>query len=55
MQASATSTVPGTPADLTREVASCLELMRATRAQLADRLAHSQGVCEQVRAGVCWA
>ncbi|KAL4419705.1 hypothetical protein ABPG75_006803 [Micractinium tetrahymenae] len=44
--ASAASTVPGTPADLSREVQSCLEMMRATRAQLADRLAHSQGVCE---------
>lgn len=43
--------MPGTPADLTREVQSCLELMRATRAELADRLAHSQGVCEQMIAG----
>lgn len=30
---------------------SCLELMRATRAQLADRLQHSQGVCEEMIAG----
>ena len=33
---------------LTREVASCLELMRATRAQLADRLTHSQATCSAV-------
>lgn len=51
LQASAASTVPGTPADLSAEVQSCLELMRATRAQLADRLQHSQGVCEQMIAG----
>ncbi|PRW33506.1 hypothetical protein C2E21_7720 [Chlorella sorokiniana] len=49
--ASAASTVPGTPADLSAEVQSCLELMRATRAQLADRLQHSQGVCEEMIAG----
>lgn len=46
-QASATSTLPGTPAaDLTCEVQSCLDIMRATRVQLADRLAHSAGVCK---------
>ena len=45
LQASAGSTVPGTPADLSREVQSCLEMMRATRFQLADRLAHSQATC----------
>ncbi|EFN53829.1 hypothetical protein CHLNCDRAFT_58496 [Chlorella variabilis] len=45
--ASATSTLPGTPAaDLTCEVQSCLDIMRATRVQLADRLAHSAGVCK---------
>ena len=37
--------MPGTPADLSREVQSCLEMMRATRFQLADRLAHSQATC----------
>lgn len=51
LQASAASTVPGTPVDLSAEVQSCLELMRATRAQLADRLQHSQGVCEEMIAG----
>lgn len=50
LQASAAAaTVPGTPtADLTREVQSCLDMMRATRVHLADRLTHSAGVCESM-------
>eukprot|EP00887_Chlorella_sp_A99_P005914 scaffold29.g5914.t1 len=34
--------------DLTSDVNSVLELMRATRASLADRLAHSQQACEHM-------
>ncbi|KAL4856951.1 hypothetical protein ACK3TF_002652 [Chlorella vulgaris] len=45
----AAATVSGTPtADLTREVQSCLDMMRATRVHLADRLTHSAGMCESM-------
>jgi hypothetical protein len=51
LQATAAHALPGTPAaDLASEVQSCLEMMRACRVQLADRLAHSAGVCQAVAA-----